>query len=65
MLKISLTIIGLILSCVIALDVAEKMDLRFIDAMERQAYDIRVRWSGSLKQDDRIVIIDIDEESMV
>ena len=64
MLKISLTIIGLILSCVIALDVAEKMDLRFIDAMERQAYDIRVRWSGSLKQDDRIVIIDIDEESI-
>jgi len=68
--KISLIVFGVVLTILIALDVSgftfknKDFDLYIVDALERQAYDFRVRLTGSLKQDSRIVIIDIDEESL-
>jgi len=58
------------LTLIIALDVSgftfknKDLDLYVVDALERQAYDFRVRLTGSLKQDSRIVLIDVDEDSL-
>jgi len=68
--KISLIVFGVVLTLLIALDVSgltvknKDLDLYVVDALERQAYDFRVRMTGSLKQDSRIVIIDVGEESL-
>jgi len=72
--KLSLVILGVVVTLLFALDVSEfnvdvgknniELDTKVIDALERQAYDARVRFTGSLKQDSRIVVIDIDEDSI-
>ena len=64
--KKTLAYIGLALTLLLALDLAEfrVFDLKFIDALERQAYDWRVRLTAKGERDARVVIIDIDERSM-
>ncbi|NND00715.1 MAG: adenylate/guanylate cyclase domain-containing protein [Gammaproteobacteria bacterium] len=62
----TLTYLGVFLTLLLALDLAnvKGVDLKFIDALERQAYDFRVRLSAEDEVDSRVVIIDVDERSM-
>lgn len=75
MLRKTLIAIGLILTVVLSLDLFNKelklagneinFDLPFVDALERQAYDLRVWLSSRTELDSRVVIIDVDEPSLL
>lgn len=65
MIKKVLIIVGLLLTTLVALDVFNKPDLKVIDTLERLAYDLRVRLSAKDELDTRVVIIDIDEKSLL
>ena len=56
---------GLLLTLLIALGQSQRINLGFVDALERQAYDLRVRLSSSSERDPRVVIIDVDEQSLL
>ncbi|MBT8113868.1 MAG: CHASE2 domain-containing protein, partial [Arenicella sp.] len=72
--KRNLVIFSILLTLIFALDLFKKevdlgftrftFNLGFTDALERGAYDMRVRLSASDELDPRVVIIDIDEKSL-
>ncbi|NND82882.1 MAG: adenylate/guanylate cyclase domain-containing protein [Gammaproteobacteria bacterium] len=71
----NLVIFSLALTLIFAMDLFKKevdlgftkftFNLGFTDALERSAYDIRVRLSAREERDPRVVIIDIDEKSLL
>lgn len=65
MLKQGLTVVGLVFVGIVVLHSARiGVNLRFIDALERNAYDLRVRLSARTELDNRVVIIDLDDRSL-
>ncbi|MEM7359867.1 MAG: adenylate/guanylate cyclase domain-containing protein [Pseudomonadota bacterium] len=66
MTKSALSIVGIILTALITLHLSgvESLRMPFVDALERQAYDLRVRASANAERDTRVVIIDVDERSL-
>ncbi|MFT5573254.1 MAG: adenylate cyclase [Cryomorphaceae bacterium] len=75
MLKKILIILGLVLTTMLSLDLFNKQlriggqkinfDLPFVEALERQAYDWRIWLSSRTEVDSRVVIIDVDEPSLL
>ena len=75
MLRKTLIILGLVLTAMLSLDLFNKQlrfagqeinfDLPFVEALERQAYDSRIWLSSRTEIDSRIVIIDVDEPSLL
>ncbi len=70
MAKQALTLIGFLVTVVLAFHLYavvnsdQRWRIGFIDALERQAYDFRVRFSASDNLNDTVVIIDIDDRSL-
>jgi adenylate cyclase len=57
-------LIGLVLTFAFAAHAGEFINMPGLQAIERQLYDARVRATMTQEKDDRIVILDIDEESL-
>lgn len=66
MTKTALSIVGLILTALMTLHLSgvESLRMPFVDTLERQAYDMRLRASANEERDSRVVIIDVDERSL-
>lgn len=62
--KTGLIIFGLILTLIVSLHAAGVIRLAYLDNLERQAYDYRLHLSRKKEPDPRVIIIDLDEESL-
>lgn len=71
MVKKILTFLGLLLTAVLSLHIMEiepingvRFKLGFLDALERNVYDLRVKLSARSEPDPRVVIVDLDNRSL-
>ena len=63
--KSLLTISGLLLTMTFALVTTGYLQFSFLQLLEYASYDTRVRLTASGIEDPRVVIVDIDEQSLV
>ena len=66
MIKNVLTVVGLGITVLMVLHLTNSLGVRlgFVEALERGAYDLRVRLSAPSEPDNRVVIIDLDDRSL-
>ena len=57
--------LGIVIVIACALSASEILPLGFLQALEQQAYDARLRFFMPRTVDPRIVIVDIDEKSLI
>lgn len=57
--------LGLALVILMSLNAAGVMRLEFVERLENYAYDLRLQWTMPSTIDPRIVIVDIDEKSLL
>lgn len=63
--RVARTTLGTILMVAFLLHVAERVELPFLQQLENTTYDMRLRITSPGGVDPRIVIVDIDEKSLV
>ena len=57
--------IGLVLTALFAVQTLGLIPIKFIDQVDNIFYDARLQWTMPGGLDDRIVIVDVDEKSLV
>ena len=62
--KTGLIICGLILTLIFGLHASGVFELAYLNNLERQAYDYRLHLSRRKEPDPRVIVIDLDEESL-
>ncbi len=62
--RVGLFIVSIAVTAILLLHVSGKYQFRFLNELEYKAYDIRLRLMMPGKVDPRVVIIDIDEQSL-
>ncbi len=63
--KLTLVFLGLLVTAVFALTAVGYLKLPFLQLLENVSYDIRVQLTTADETDPRVVIVDIDENSLV